>query len=62
MAATVLEGKPIANQVYARLTSQLTLFQEKYGRFPGLAVVKVGEDPASEVYVRHKRKKCEVLV
>ncbi|MCD4814617.1 bifunctional methylenetetrahydrofolate dehydrogenase/methenyltetrahydrofolate cyclohydrolase FolD [bacterium] len=61
MAATVLEGKPIANQVYARLTSQLTLFQEKYGRFPGLAVVKVGEDPASEVYVRHKRKKCEVL-
>ena len=57
--AQILDGKAVAAKERARSAARAADFVSKYGRAPGLAVVKVGEDPASAVYVRNKRKACE---
>jgi methylenetetrahydrofolate dehydrogenase (NADP+) / methenyltetrahydrofolate cyclohydrolase len=57
-AAVVLDGKAVAAKVRAEACARASLFAAKYGRRPGLAVVQVGEDPASTVYVRNKRRSC----
>jgi methylenetetrahydrofolate dehydrogenase (NADP+)/methenyltetrahydrofolate cyclohydrolase len=57
-AAVVLDGKAVAAKVRAEARTRASLFAAKYGRRPGLAVVQVGEDPASTVYVRNKRRSC----
>jgi methylenetetrahydrofolate dehydrogenase (NADP+) / methenyltetrahydrofolate cyclohydrolase len=57
-AAVVLDGKAVAAKVRAETRARASLFAAKYGRRPGLAVVQVGEDPASTVYVRNKRRSC----
>ncbi|MBX3454921.1 bifunctional methylenetetrahydrofolate dehydrogenase/methenyltetrahydrofolate cyclohydrolase FolD [Ferrovibrio sp.] len=54
MTATLIEGKPIALDIRAEVAAKVALFQAKLGRAPGLTVVLVGEDPASQVYVRNK--------
>jgi methylenetetrahydrofolate dehydrogenase (NADP+)/methenyltetrahydrofolate cyclohydrolase len=59
MTATILDGKAVAAKERARSAARAADFVSKHGRAPGLAVVKVGEDPASAVYVRNKRKACE---
>jgi methylenetetrahydrofolate dehydrogenase (NADP+)/methenyltetrahydrofolate cyclohydrolase len=59
MTAQILDGKAVAAKERARSAARAADFVSKYGRAPGLAVVKVGEDPASAVYVRNKRKACE---
>ncbi|HYJ41462.1 MAG TPA: bifunctional methylenetetrahydrofolate dehydrogenase/methenyltetrahydrofolate cyclohydrolase FolD [Steroidobacteraceae bacterium] len=59
MTAKILDGKTVAAEERARSAARAADFVSKYGRSPGLAVVKVGEDPASAVYVRNKRKACE---
>ena len=59
MTAKILDGKAVAAKERARSAARAADFVSKYGRAPGLAVVKVGEDPASAVYVRNKRKACE---
>ena len=59
MTAQILDGKAVAAKERARSAARAAVFVSKYGRAPGLAVVKVGEDPASAVYVRNKRKACE---
>src|SRR6187551_402546 len=59
MTARILDGKAVAAKERARSAARAADFVSKYGRQPGLAVVKVGEDPASAVYVRNKRKACE---
>ena len=59
MTAKILDGKAVAAKERARSAARAADFISKYGRAPGLAVVKVGEDPASAVYVRNKRKACE---
>ena len=59
MTAQILDGKAVAAKERARSAARAADFISKYGRAPGLAVVKVGEDPASAVYVRNKRKACE---
>lgn len=59
MTAKILDGKAVAAKERQRSAARAADFVSKFGRAPGLAVVKVGEDPASAVYVRNKRKACE---
>ena len=56
MAARVLDGTAVANQIRAEAAPDVAAFTARAGRPPGLAIVLVGEDPASEVYVRGKLK------
>ncbi len=53
---TRIDGKAFAAQVRARVAGEVVALQERHGITPGLAVVLVGEDPASQVYVRNKEK------
>jgi methylenetetrahydrofolate dehydrogenase (NADP+)/methenyltetrahydrofolate cyclohydrolase len=57
--AVVLDGKAVAARVRAQVKRRAAEFLSVRGRPPGLAVVKVGSDPASAVYVRNKRAACE---
>ncbi len=57
--ATLLDGKAVAAKVRGEVKERAAAFAARYGRPPGLAVVQVGKDPASSVYVRSKRKACE---
>ena len=57
--AVVLDGKAVAARVRGEVAARARIFKEQFGRAPGLAVVQVGEDPASTVYVRNKRRSCE---
>ncbi|SFR32531.1 methylenetetrahydrofolate dehydrogenase (NADP+) / methenyltetrahydrofolate cyclohydrolase [Yoonia tamlensis] len=56
MTATVIDGKAFAADVRAKVAEHVTRLKEVHGITPGLAVVLVGEDPASQVYVRSKGK------
>jgi len=56
VTAIVMDGKAVAAKVRAEVAVRAREFAAKYGRRPGLAVVQVGQDPASTVYVRNKRK------
>jgi methylenetetrahydrofolate dehydrogenase (NADP+) / methenyltetrahydrofolate cyclohydrolase len=56
----LIEGRAIAEKVYAELRSEISALQQA-GRTPGLAVVLVGDDPASRAYVRSKDKMCRDL-
>lgn len=55
----LIDGKAISASLKEALKEQVATFPEKYGRVPHLVVVRVGEDPASVVYVRNKAKACE---
>ncbi|MBF0341477.1 MAG: bifunctional methylenetetrahydrofolate dehydrogenase/methenyltetrahydrofolate cyclohydrolase FolD [Magnetococcales bacterium] len=57
--ASVIDGKKIAGEIRENLRQEVTWLRETHGMVPGLAVVIVGEDPASRVYVRMKRQACE---
>lgn len=61
MSAKIISGKDIASQIYTDLSERITTVSKQYGRTPGLAVVLVGDNPASQVYVRMKTKKCAEL-
>jgi len=56
MAARVLDGVAVARQIRAEVAPAVAAFTAKAGRPPGLGIVLVGENPASEVYVRNKLK------
>ncbi|MCB2116676.1 MAG: bifunctional methylenetetrahydrofolate dehydrogenase/methenyltetrahydrofolate cyclohydrolase FolD [Rhodobacteraceae bacterium] len=56
MAATIIDGKAFAARVRASVAAHVARMKEESGITPGLAVVLVGQDPASEVYVRAKGK------
>lgn len=56
MAATILDGKKLAEKVRAEVKEGVAAFVKERGRAPGLEVVLVGEDPASQVYTRNKEK------
>jgi methylenetetrahydrofolate dehydrogenase (NADP+)/methenyltetrahydrofolate cyclohydrolase len=56
MSAQLIDGKAFAAGLRARVAAYVPGFEAKAGRVPGLAVVLVGEDPASAVYVRSKGK------
>ena len=59
--AKIINGKEISAQIRVELAEQTKAFEKENGFLPGLAVVIVGEDPASQVYVRNKRKACEEI-
>ena len=56
---TIIDGKKTAAEIRAQLRGKTAAFEEKYGQKVGLAVVLIGEDPASQVYVRNKIRGCE---
>ena len=57
--AKIIDGKAISKQIREEIAVETADFIKKTGITPGLAVVIVGEDPASQVYVRNKRKACD---
>ena len=57
--AHIIDGKKISAAARAEIAERARRLTEKTGVVPGLAVVIVGEDPASKVYVRNKKKACE---
>src|SRR5438874_5113390 len=59
MAAVLLDGKKLAQTMQAEIAAAAAVFTQKYGLRPGLAAVLVGDNPASRVYVRNKRKACQ---
>jgi len=59
MTAQLIDGKTIAANIREDIANKVIARRQKGLRIPGLAVILVGSDPASEVYVSHKRKDCE---
>jgi methylenetetrahydrofolate dehydrogenase (NADP+)/methenyltetrahydrofolate cyclohydrolase len=56
--AHILDGKALAQRIQAQLTDEVAQLLSTYGRPPGLAVLMVGEHPASAAYVRGKERAC----
>jgi methylenetetrahydrofolate dehydrogenase (NADP+)/methenyltetrahydrofolate cyclohydrolase len=59
VSARVIDGKAVAAGVRERVREEVGAYAEEAGRVPTLATVIVGDDPASEIYVRNKRRACE---
>ncbi len=59
MTAAILDGKRLAQELQQELALQVAEFTQRHSVVPCLAAVLVGENPASEVYVRNKRQACE---
>ncbi len=57
--AGLLDGKALAARMQAEMTEQVKTLQAQVGRLPGLAVLMVGDNPASAAYVRGKEKACD---
>ena len=55
----IMKGKPVSDKIIEVLISRIEKLKKKSGRSPGLAVILVGEDPASQVYVRLKGKMAD---
>ena len=56
--AEIIDGKLVSHEKRENIKSEVAAFVKKYGFAPGLAVILVGENPASVVYVRNKHKAC----
>lgn len=56
--ATIISGKELSIQIRGEIAEKAKQFEEQNGRLPGLAVIIVGENPASKVYVRNKHRAC----
>jgi methylenetetrahydrofolate dehydrogenase (NADP+)/methenyltetrahydrofolate cyclohydrolase len=61
MVAKIIDGKALAAKTKAAITTQLEHRKKQGKRPPGLAVILVGDDPASTIYVRTKRQACEEI-
>ncbi|HLJ52302.1 MAG TPA: bifunctional methylenetetrahydrofolate dehydrogenase/methenyltetrahydrofolate cyclohydrolase FolD [Rhizomicrobium sp.] len=61
MSATIIDGKAFAAKLRARVAEATAKLKSAYGIVPGLATVLVGDDPASEIYVRNKGKVAEAI-
>lgn len=59
MSAKIIDGKAIAKAVRIDIRARAQALSEKHNTVPGLAVIIVGEDAASQVYVRNKIRACE---
>lgn len=59
MSATIIDGKAVAARIRSEISASVDKMVAEHGMRPGLAAVLVGEDPASQTYVRMKRKACE---
>lgn len=58
MSATIIDGRTLAREVRAQYRGRVQALAAVHGRVPGLAVILVGDDPASQVYVSHKTRAC----
>jgi len=61
MTAQLIDGKRIAAEIHAEIAAEAARLLQEKGIRPGLAVILVGDDPASKVYVRSKGRACEEL-
>ncbi|HRL22043.1 MAG TPA: bifunctional methylenetetrahydrofolate dehydrogenase/methenyltetrahydrofolate cyclohydrolase FolD [Alcaligenes sp.] len=59
MSARIIDGKALSAQIKAQVAARVAELKQDHGLQPGLTVVLVGEDPASQVYVRNKSLACE---
>ena len=59
MSGQIIDGRAVANDLKREVRAQSDALVARGLRRPGLAVILVGDDPASEIYVRNKRKACE---
>ena len=59
--ATIIDGKTVSASVKQRVAEECKSLYETTGKRPGLAVIIVGDDPASRVYVNNKKKACELV-
>src|SRR6056300_519227 len=59
MSAKLIDGKAFSNQLVDKIARQASLLQSVHHFTPGLAVILVGEDPASQVYVRNKAERTK---
>ena len=59
MTAKILDGKALAEEIRGEVATGVAEMQQKHNVTPGLAAVLVGDDPASAIYVRNKRRACE---
>jgi len=57
--ANILDGRAYADNIMNEIAKKLSALKERKGIVPGLAVVLIGDDPASQVYVRNKQKACQ---
>jgi len=57
--AKIIDGKAISAAIRAEIAAEVADMKKEKGIVPGLAVIIVGEDPASQVYVRNKKKDCD---
>lgn len=56
---TILDGKKFSNNILEEIKENVNKYQKKLGKVPGLAVIIVGGNPASQIYVRSKVRACE---
>lgn len=61
MPAQIISGTNLSKQIKANISTQIKTYISEGKRAPGLAVILVGSDPASQVYVNSKRKSCEEI-
>jgi len=59
--ATLIDGKRSAEALRARIAERTATFRDTHGLAPGLAVILVGDDPASAIYVRRKGEQCRAV-
>jgi methylenetetrahydrofolate dehydrogenase (NADP+) / methenyltetrahydrofolate cyclohydrolase len=57
--AEIIDGKAVAKEVQKQIKEEVDGLERRWGLAPGLAVVVVGDDPASHIYVRNKEKACK---
>jgi methylenetetrahydrofolate dehydrogenase (NADP+)/methenyltetrahydrofolate cyclohydrolase len=57
----ILDGRQLAKDIRAELAQEVIKIKEKGGKIPHLAAILVGDDPASQVYVRNKVRSCEKI-
>jgi len=58
MSATILYGKPVAEKIFNSVRERAEQFENKYFRKIKLTVILIGENPASQIYVKRKHKTC----
>ncbi len=58
MSTLLLDGKALSQKIQGQLTEEVRILSQKAGRAPGLAVIWVGDNPASKAYVGNKEKAC----
>jgi methylenetetrahydrofolate dehydrogenase (NADP+)/methenyltetrahydrofolate cyclohydrolase len=61
MAAKIIDGKVVADEIKSRIKTELNELKAKYNSLPRLAAVQVGENPASRVYVKNQKLSCEEI-